>query len=408
MVFTFFDSSFSEPVYISLRPASMAVSIGDYGLSFDGAGRLLTASFEGHLFRRGLNHRFLDKWRSSGGRKTRDLDSRASDLLVLRVRDILTQLTALLPTETPEAIGTRLDEAAGWDLKAYAEDRERFLTIYQPIGILPPDQYMALVLQATEGCHYNQCTFCQFYQNVPFRIKDELEFRRHIDFAGQFVGTGLRRTLFLADANALAAPHPRLLRFFDAINETFDVAPHTLSGCGLTQWKRDFPEGMTGIYSFMDAFTGTKKTEDEWASLARRGLKQIYIGMESGHVPLLQFLKKPSLPENVRALVQTAKAAGIHVGVIIIIGIGGHHYADGHISDTISAVNSLALTSDDLLYFSNFVETPGSEYAVLAKNARIIPLTETEMQEQIDTIRDGLHLDGDPRISIYDLNEFIY
>jgi len=38
----------------------------------------------------------------------------------------------------------------------------------KPVGILPPDQYMAVVLQAAEGCAFNTCTFCDFYRDRSF------------------------------------------------------------------------------------------------------------------------------------------------------------------------------------------------------------------------------------------------
>ena len=53
----------------------------------------------------------------------------------------------------------------------YATDISRFHQIYKPISILPPDQYQALVLQATEGCSFNTCTFCALYRDRRFHIK---------------------------------------------------------------------------------------------------------------------------------------------------------------------------------------------------------------------------------------------
>ena len=46
----------------------------------------------------------------------------------------------------------------------------RAFAAVSPASILLP-QYLALVLQATEGCSYNRCTFCDFYRDRPFRIK---------------------------------------------------------------------------------------------------------------------------------------------------------------------------------------------------------------------------------------------
>ena len=99
-----------------------------------------------------------------------------------------------------------------WDWASLEADRARFQQIYTPVGILPPDQYLALVLQATHGCSHNACTFCTFYQDIPFRIKTPEQFRQHVAAVLDFFGPALamRRSIFLADANALVAPMGRL------------------------------------------------------------------------------------------------------------------------------------------------------------------------------------------------------
>ena len=123
-------------------------------------------------------------------------------------------------------------------------------------AFLPPDQYLALVVQATEGCSYNQCTFCDFYRDRPFRVKSADELRAHIAAVRAFFGPalGLRKSLFLADANALVVPMPRLRAWLDVIAEDRLLSVDA------------------GIFSFMDAFDVQRKTADEWAELAARGL----------------------------------------------------------------------------------------------------------------------------------------
>jgi radical SAM superfamily enzyme YgiQ (UPF0313 family) len=293
---------------------------------------------------------------------------------------------------------------------AYEADRQRFLKTYKPVPILPPDQYLALVLQATEGCHYNRCTFCHFYRGRPFHIKSEPEFRAHVAAVQGFLGAeaGLRRTIFLADANALVIPMPRLIPLFAAINDSFEIAASQLSGAALARWKASHPLGITGIYSFIDAFTGIHKPAEAFAELAARGLRRIYIGMESGHVPLLEWLRKPSMPADVRAVVQAAKSAKVHVGVIVMLGIGGARYAAGHVADTIAVVNTLGLDQDDILYFSEFVDEAGSEYAASAEMDGVQPLTGTAVRAQARAIRAGLRFEHAPKIAAYDIREFLY
>lgn len=415
MVFEFSAHQLPGPIRLSLRPESTAVALGtERVFSFDGEGRLLTAYRDGRLAKRGLDHRMLEKWRTwSPGRPERirrDMPAGEKRRLVAEVRETTGAVLAALPPEAPPEAGRRLARMAEWDETAYAEDRQRFLAVYKPVGILPPDQYLALVLQATEGCHYNRCLFCDFYRGRPFHVKDEAEFRAHIDAVRAFLGAGLglRRSIFLADANALVVPQRRLVRFFELMHEAFAIAPSHLTGAALSRWKAEHPHGMTGVYSFLDAFTGKKKTREDFAELATFGLRRVYIGLESGHVPLLRFLRKPSMPADVREAVRAARAAGVHVGVIVMLGIGGDRYAAGHVADTIAVVNSLELGPGDILYFSEFVDEPGSEYEAEARAAGLRPLRGEEMQAQANAIRAGLRFTQAPRISVYDIREFIY
>ena len=77
-------------------------------------------------------------------------------------------------THAADQMDAALDALAritAWSPSRLAEDAARFRQIYKPVSILPPDQYLSIVLQATEGCSYNRCTFCTFYRDRPFRIK---------------------------------------------------------------------------------------------------------------------------------------------------------------------------------------------------------------------------------------------
>jgi len=415
MLFEFTAPALPGPIRLDLRPESAALALGaDQVLSFDGAGRLLTAFRDGRLYKRGRDQRIMEKWRPwTVGRSDhvrRDLAGDEKLRLVAGVRDTIRTVRAALPADAPPASHVRLEQLARWDAAAYAEERRRFQTIYRPVPILPPDQYLAMVLQATEGCHYNQCTFCNFYRGRTFYVKSPAEFHDHIAAVRAFLGAGvrLRRTIFLADANALVIPAPRLVEIFDAINAAFEAAPARLGGAALARWKADHPLGIAGVYSFLDAFTGKRKTRDEFEWMAGRGLRRVYIGMESGHVPLLEFLRKPSMPADVRAVVRAAKAGGVHVGLIVMLGIGGDRYAAGHVADTLDVVNSLGLEDGDILYFSEFVDEPGSEYATHAQAAGVRALASPAVRAQARAIRAGLRFERAPKLATYDIREFIY
>ncbi len=100
------------------------------------------------------------------------------------------------PHGAASALPAVLARAAAFDCPAADGDLLQFRELYHDIPILPPDQYNALVLLASDGCRYNKCTFCNFYRGVPYRPRTWDEFRQHVDAAVAYYGPALaaRRT----------------------------------------------------------------------------------------------------------------------------------------------------------------------------------------------------------------------
>jgi radical SAM superfamily enzyme YgiQ (UPF0313 family) len=146
---------------------------------------------------------------------------------------------------------------------------------------------------------------------------------------------------------------------------------------------------------------------EDYRVLAGLGLKRVYIGLESGHDPLLHFVKKPGQAADAIETVRSIKAAGIHVGVIVLIGLGGDRFAEGHTRDTLAVLNQLSLGAGDLIYFSDLVEAAGTPYPRIAAQQGLRALSADERAAQRAAIRNGLNLNG-VKISNYDIREFVY
>jgi hypothetical protein len=397
----------NHPVTISVKPNCLTISIDGpveaEVFSYDYEGRLWTAYLDSVSYRRGLNGRIIAKWRLPGNERERywlppdealQIEERARQ----RVADLYAALqanTAHLKTPLSPQGMTGFERAIAFDAARSQADAARYLQVYKPVGILPPDQYMAVVLQVTEGCAFNTCTFCNFYKERPFHIKAPEELRAHAQAVRDFLGEGLnlRRTIFLGDANALIVPMPKLLPLIDVIHDVYNV------------------EALGGIYAFLDGFSGEKKSEEDYRALAARGLTRIYVGMESGSDALLKFLKKPGSAEDVVQAINSMKAGGLAVGVIVLLGAGGHQYAKAHVAETIVALNRMSLDMDDIIYFSELVVSEGLEYAEDAYAAGLRPLSQAERTAQEEAITRGLKFSGEggtPHISRYDIREFVY
>lgn len=388
---------------------ALTISFGPHLVyTLDLSGRLVGAFRGGRNLRRGLDGRVLARWRQ--GREPRErvwLSEVESEALLAELQSDLTSLAAAQP---PAPLASLIERGRAF---AYPADVARFAHIYRPIAILPPDQYQALVLQATEGCSFNTCTFCALYRDVRFRIKDAAEFAAHIRAVKDFFGPGLRlrRSIFLADANALVVPQDRLLPLVDEAARAFTLMPADLPRSHHRAWLRAQPHGATGLFAFVDGLSAERKSVDDFRMLRERGLRRVYIGLESGHEPLLAWLRKPSTAAAMLDAVHRLKAAGLHVGVIVLTGIGGSRFHTRHCVDTAAILDAMPLDSDDIIYFSPFQPDPDAPYDALATAADIEPPTPELAQTQEAAIRAALTLPpppAGPKRVPYNLRDFVY
>lgn len=390
-------------VSVALRASSSTVSIERrQTFAGDGAGRLYSLFAGGRMYRRGLNGRVLCRWTADGRRHSAWLsEARAARVVATAARGAARLLRGLdgwswpggPPTEGQRhQIRAALERAAAFTPEAAARDAERFAATYAPIGILPPDHYLSLVLQATEGCSFGTCTFCDLYER-PYRVRTREEFAAHIDAVRALFGAGLSlrgSAIFLGAANALAVPMARLVPLFEEI-------------------ARGLPPPPRGIHAFVDGFTGARKSVADYRRLRELGLTRVYLGLESGDDALLRFVRKPATSAQVVETVARLKAAGVRVAPIVLLGLGGHAYAEAHARETSRVLNALGLDGGDLVFFSELVDEPGASYPTTARAAGLAPLSAGERAEQRARIEAGLRFAGPaPRLAGYNYSDFIY
>jgi hypothetical protein len=389
---------------ISLKPHSIAVSVGGtLVVSWDRGGRLYSVYDDGTTWRRGLSGQVIERRRAGKERERvlltgeaagRVVDSAAGVALTTleRMTSASWRWTNAVDQVVAQEARALLALASRFDAAAARADAGRFSLVFGRVGILPPDQYLSLVVQATEGCSFNTCTFCDLYHEA-YRVKTPEEFRQHVSGVLGYLGASasLRsRGIFLGAANALAVPMARLLPIFETLLEELDAARR-------------------GVCAFVDGFTGVRKSPAEYRLLSHLGLRRVYIGLESGHDPLLAFVRKPGTAANAAETVRAIKSAGVQVGVIVMIGLGGAHFAEAHERDTVAVINAMGLGEGDLVYFSDLVEAPSTSYPVIAAAAQIEPLGAGERRQQQGRIREGLRFDAaPPQFATYDIREFTY
>lgn len=397
----------NQKITLSLKTNSLTLSreskTDTAVFSWDLTGRLWTAMMNSISYRRGLDGKVIAKWISpTQERGRRWLSTEESQQLIGYAQSFasnilvdIQQMKAIIDPPANADLFAALMAAASFTWPQSLNDAALYGQVYKPVGILPPDQYMAVVLQAAEGCSFNTCTFCDFYKSRPFHIKTPHEFSNHALAVREYLGKGLslRRTVFLGDANALVIPMKRLVPLLEITHSTFPV------------------EKLGGIYAFLDGFSGEKKTVSDYQTLAQMQLKRVYMGVETGSDELLRSLKKPGCTADAVQTVAALKQAGISVGVIFLLGVGGRKFAAQHVLETIRVINAMHLDLDDILYFSELVEHEGMEYTRSAYAHDYVPLNAAERAAQQEEITAALRFSdasGIPHISRYDIREFVY
>ena len=69
----------------------------------------------------------------------------------------------------------------------------------------PPSEAHSYILQATIGCSWNKCTYCDMYRDKQFRIRGLDETLADLDTALGYHGPSLDK-IFVADGDALVMP----------------------------------------------------------------------------------------------------------------------------------------------------------------------------------------------------------
>ena len=181
------------------------------------------------------------------------------------------------------------------------------LDYIQPV-FRPPSEGRSLILQVTNGCSWNKCTFCEMYtaQQKKFAPKAEDKVIEEIKRCGEQL-TQVRR-VFLGDGDAMVLSTRRLKTILEAIQQYLPSVSRVSAYCLARNIKN--------------------KTEEELRELRELGLSLIYIGAESGDDEVLEKINKGETFASTKNSILKAKAAGIKVSVMVINGMGGRGIPD--------------------------------------------------------------------------------
>jgi len=167
----------------------------------------------------------------------------------------------------------------------------------------PPSEADALILQATIGCSWNHCTYCDMYRDKPeFRVRPLDESLEDLARAARDHGRAVEK-VFVADGDALVMD----LAHWEPI----------LEAC-----RRLFPN-LRRVSCYATAVNVLAKSDDELRRLREQGLSLLYMGPESGDDATLKRIAKGSTAADHIEAARRARAAGLELSAIFLLGAGG-------------------------------------------------------------------------------------
>ncbi|TQV89589.1 radical SAM protein [Aliikangiella coralliicola] len=233
----------------------------------------------------------------------------------------------------------------------------------------PPSEWKSYILQVTNGCSWNKCTFCEMYtapeKAFEFKSRDKIQFE--LQLASQ--QPNFPNRIFLADGDALTLSIRRLSEILSDIKHFLPRINRVTSYC--------LPRNLNN------------KSVEELASLRKLGLKMVYVGCESGDDEVLKKVNKGESFQSSLAALQKLKAAGIKASVMILNGLGGTSLSKQH------AINSAKLmNAAQPEYLSTLVVSfPMGEERFKSNFPEFNPLTQQALFQEMQWLLSGLDLE---------------
>lgn len=225
----------------------------------------------------------------------------------------------------------------------------------------PPSEADALIVQATIGCSWNHCTYCDMYREKDFRVRDLAQTLDDLDRAGSAFGEEVEK-LFVADGDALVLPMDHWLPI-------------------LERAKKLFPN-LRRVSCYAMARNVLAKTDDELATLRANGLSLLYIGPESGDDVTLKKIAKGDDAAGHLEAARRAHAAGMQLSVIALLGIAMDR------SDEHSRATAELVTKMDPEFFSALTVTvvPDTPLDRLARKGKFAVPPVPELLRELRTM----------------------
>ena len=165
----------------------------------------------------------------------------------------------------------------------------------------PPMERASYMLPVAVGCSYNACTFCGLFKHLRYRELPREQIEQEMIRVHEAGGDP--KTVFLGDGNAFGLDTRHLLWILERIH-------HYFPGC-------------TAVNMDATVTNISAKSDEELQALYDAGVRNLYLGIESGLDDVLSFMKKDHTLEQAYAQIARIQKVGMIFNAHMMTGIAG-------------------------------------------------------------------------------------
>lgn len=245
-------------------------------------------------------------------------------------------------------------------IKNYTQKTEGEMTVrYKGKVYRPPSEAYSLIIQVTYGCSHNRCAFCDMYDDKHFAMRPMEEIREDFELARRVYRRVER--VFLADGDALMRKTDDLVQILGLVY-------------GL------FPECQR-VTCYASPTSLQIKPEEELRLLREKGLKMVYMGLESGCDAVLERMDKGHTAAQIIAAGQKARRSGLQLSVTAISGLGSRELWREHAVETAQAFNAM---NPEYIGLLTLMVEPGTPLEKWVREGSFYVLKPVEVMQEME------------------------
>ncbi len=240
------------------------------------------------------------------------------------VLDILLKDKFFIRTKSWNYVLNHIEMSKFVSPKLYKLYQDRNIYSKQSVNSLPPaeSQPHVLMLELTQWCNHNKCTYCDLYKWTKFLSKTSDEFKHHVDEVIKKIWNYKRNIerVFIWSGNALDIKQKVLLE--SLLHITKKLSPRRIA-----------------------VYWNSNAIKRKWLSNLRElnstGLDMVYWWIESWSDDVLDYVYKCSNKKEILQAWEIINNSWIDLSIMLMPWLWWIRFFDEHIQETIKIINSI-------------------------------------------------------------------